>query len=125
MTKMTCKPHIAFIACEACDTDRLEQGLKDLDISFAKGEGCYQGTKEPSYLCILSTDLRLAEKRLEQVCQLAGEFEQESVLYCDNERTAYLLFMDKPDAPRLGTLVEVAVPQGDYSYFQGRYYEVQ
>ena len=123
---MNTRPHIAMISCEQAREDGLEYALRDrLELPFIKGEGCYQGEVEHSYMVVLGTNMRVVRQRLTWLQMLGVYFEQESVLYCDNERTAYLLYCEGPRAPRLGKLVSVASPEGDYSYFNGTYWEIQ
>jgi hypothetical protein len=118
------KPHIAFMSCEPEDEKRLETQLRQIGLKYIVGEGCYKGVKEKSYMIFLSTYICVATQKLEQVVTIAQRFNQESVLYCDNERFAYLLYVDGVSAPCIGTLKAVSKPEGDYSRFNGAFYEV-
>ena len=122
---MNTKPHIAFMSCEVADESEFETYLNSMGLTFVTGLGCYHGTTEKSYLIVLGTEIHLAANRVRKLLLVGTMFDQESILYCDNERTAYLLSCDGIAAPKLGTLQQVALPAGDYSLFNDKYYEVK
>lgn len=122
---MNTKSHVAFISCEPSDEKQFEICLRGQGLKFNTGLGCFEGVKEKAYLISLGTEPRLVASRLDFVVALGASFNQDSVLYCDNERTAYLMSCTGPAAPMIGKLEPVALPSGDYSYFNGCYYEVK
>jgi hypothetical protein len=123
----TVKPHIAFLSCERDRQRELKDNLRNAGLKYQEVTGCYEGLIETSYLVVLSTEIHVAERKLDQVLKLARKYEQESILYCDSERTAYLLYCEGPQAPKLGVFQSVGpMPLTDnWTFVNGSYYEVK
>jgi len=123
----SCKPHVAFMSCIPDDERSLESNLRQTGLKFVKGLGCYQGVQENSYMIVLSTEMHVATSKLNQVMRLGRMYGQESILYCDPDRTSYLMYCDESSAPKLGTLKAVGlIPDGDdWSFFGGSYWQIK
>lgn len=86
---------------QSTDETFIEQGLTKRPIKHLTG--CYKGTTERSYLIPLTHGLLLAD-----CTAFAKEHNQESILYLDNQRNAYLVYCDKDQSEYLGTFTAVS-----------------
>lgn len=78
-----------IISAETKDNDRTLELLEDFKkdgIMSVEVEGCYKGVTERAFMVFSITD-KIALEYLKK-------YEQESALYIDNERSAYLLYAD-------------------------------
>ena len=124
MRNVNLKPFVIFAINSDMDS-RAEQDLIGafLGKSVKKLTGCYNGKTEHSYLVVLDN-----EEDLILVRDLAAIYNQESILYVDNEREAKLHYLSQPSQKRLGRWSNVSAPvaiSSDCYTFDpatGRYY---
>lgn len=128
----TVKPTIIILsACKGKDenidgnnTKLLEELLYLNNVKFARVQGCYKGTCETSFLCIVSSP---AEARL--IASFADMFDQESILLRASNGI-YLLFSNGDKPFKIGDKFKnvpdyIAKRQDAYTIKDGKYYIVK
>jgi len=83
------------------NTEHLKAILEESKALFAKVKGVYKGVEEMSFMVVLQEDVQL--KILKEIA--FETFNQESILYRDNENRAYLHMNDGSEV-YLGKLVK-------------------
>ena len=104
---MNIKPRIVFFSIQTPNTSNSEYALGVeaglTQFGFKKVLGSYKGSLENSYMVLCNED-----KALEYVQSVANDFKQESILIVDENRVAYIDFLDCPDKPvKLGDFVSI------------------
>lgn len=128
----TLKPALIILsACKGEDqnidsnnTNLLSSLLELNNVKFSKVQGCYKGTCETSFLCIVSSP---AEARL--ISSFADMFNQESILL-RTSNGIYLLFNNGDEPFKIGdnfknVPAHVAKRQDAYTVKDGKYYIVK
>lgn len=101
----------------------LDEMLSELNISYKNATGCYKGTSETSFVCVVNNDAEL-----DTIKNFAFKnFNQESVLEQDSNGICRLEYQNDTSEV-LGKLRqvsgEVATKQDAYTVMGGKYYVV-
>ena len=104
-------------------TNRLDQLLREANIVYNIGQGCYKGEKEVSFVCLPKN-----QKEVDTLKHFAFNlFNQESLLYQDSNGQAYLEYSDGASVT-LGKLRQVSPDKIDqleaYTILNGAVYAV-
>lgn len=110
----------SFVVCSVSQHDNNDADLENsryftkaltiLGIPFKPVIGYYNNKNELSFM------LEYSDFNMEIVRQVMRQFNQESILYMDNEGTGYLIYSDgKQENIGKLTLLD-SVPLGDYTY---------
>lgn len=85
-------------------TEQMAMWLGEVGLAWKAVEGVWNGTKEMSFVVTYRTD-----EELGQLIDLAKLYDQEAILYADQERNAYLLRQVGPSSvDSIGKLVTKA-----------------
>ncbi len=111
-------------------SQQLHEQLTERGIPHAAVQGCYMGSSERAFLCVLPDDVREHARVLGLLGQLGARYSQECILLCDSNRQACFL----PVLPRgllgspqhLGSWREVSQAEAEreqcYTLAAGRYF---
>lgn len=104
-------------------TARLEEWLTNRRYSFKRVEGCYKGTKESAFFVIADS----VPESSTLVTKVQQEYEQETCLYLDSWRLAWLMYKDGRNEPigQWHSVPEIVAKKRDaYTFdpFTGVYY---
>jgi hypothetical protein len=86
----------------ALRTKLLKDMLEDIGAEFLQADGCYKGTEEVSF--VVKSDITMFKALLDIASK---NFAQESVLYVDEDKQAYLMYCDMFKTEQLGTFTQV------------------
>ena len=92
-------------------TAKLACALGDMNMPFKSVQGMYKGHKENSFLVIVRDF-----KEISLMNNLAWAYHQESILYCDQDRNAFLVYCDGTPADALGVFQKVDSVEGLDAY---------
>lgn len=76
--------------------DQVFDHLKQHNITFSVGQGCYKGDKEPSFICLPKND-----QDVKVIKALASLYNQESVLF-RNKHCVFLYFPESNHTEKIG-----------------------
>jgi hypothetical protein len=86
--------------------------------------GAYKGISEQKYLVYVPA-LHI-DRHLKELIRIGQEFNQEALLFVDNERSAELIFTDGGAPYKLGHWKEIGadipIEQDSYTEYNGKYY---
>lgn len=127
------KPYHAIISAElennednARNTEALKDKLDALGFIYHAVFGCYEGVTEESFLVNLGTDARFHKQNASEVLRLGCLFQQDSLLFIDNEENAELVFCESGEKQNIGTFTcvceENAKAQAAYTKIGERYF---
>lgn len=105
----------------ASRTDLVARLLHNMGIAFVKAEGWYNGVHEHSFVVFTYDGSNIADK----VERIARTYQQESILYVDTHRLAYLLYLDTQRTVELGTWRELKFSEAaerNHTTIAGKYY---
>lgn len=108
-----------------------EQLKKDLNkvglVGIRPVAGCYKGEKEDSYIGLVPAG-KTFDSFEKSIQAIARKYNQETALYLDSNRAAYLLHAETGEVQRIGQFTAVsagvAIEKGSYTYTSGTYYAV-
>lgn len=118
----TNRPHLSPMESEQ-RVYELVDVLKTMGIQYSVGLGCFEGREETSFRIDASSPRTRGE-----LMKLARQFEQDCVLLTHKSLKSYFVVPGKDGEPsQAGVLVDVGTvkPQGDWSFFEGRYFQLK
>jgi len=74
--------------------DAARQELEKASIRYTRATGVYRTSEEQAFIAAFSNYDRLQDG-LDLIIDIAADAEQESILYSDNERNTYLVYINK------------------------------
>jgi hypothetical protein len=102
-------------------TNRLINMIRDLNLPFGLVDGYYKGDKENSILVEVKNQIDV-----ENLLGFASNFDQECILYSDENRSSELIFCNGENRQMIGKLQAVseleARKQDNFTYVNGGYY---